>query len=221
MKTLSLLLIFVLAIPLSVAEETSKKKDPINFYTEQKEKSEEHYQFNPYENIISGTAAFVIGNIGYLASDSAGQELAYAAIQTIGIINIGQGIYKLKSPNVDASFYKLLTNRHAKHYSKEEIAKNLLQISAEEARAKRLSLFYSSSFLTVQYLLNATVYGTIGKLKNIYIFLGGINAIVAVYTGFYKSDAEKYLFGEGIDISPFAFRQNQSNGYGAMISYRF
>ncbi|GEM_PF-6512202 len=216
------LLLFISCVESWAKEVSSKKKSSVNFYLAQREKTEKKYQYNAYENLISGGAAFLIGNVGYIVSeDSAVLQLAYAGVQTIGIINVGQGIYALTSPNVDASFYNMITNEKVTAYTKEEIANNLLLVSAREARAKRLSLFYSSTLLAIQYFLNATVYDSNGKIKNIYIFLGGINSIVSVYTAFYKSDSEKYLFGKNLDLVPFAFRSQGDFSYGANLSFRF
>ncbi|HLE09687.1 MAG: hypothetical protein A2504_02235 [Bdellovibrionales bacterium RIFOXYD12_FULL_39_22] len=201
---------------------TFARNESTRFYIEQNRKAENIFQYNSYENIISGGAAFLIGNIGYVLSDSGFLKLSYAAIQTIGIINIGQGIYKLKSPNVDASFYRMLTDNRIKYYSKEAIADRLLEILAKEERAKRLSLLYSSAFLATQYFLNATVYASEDKVENIYMFLGGINVIIAIYMGLYKDDSEKFYFGDDYDISPFAYQEDKNNfSTGAILTFRF
>ncbi len=216
---LSMLLIFVLMSEKSYA---AKDNDATSFYIKKNNEAESQFQYNQYEDLISGGAAFVIGNVGHLLSDSSFLKLSYAAIQTIGIINIGQGIYKIKLSNADVSFYRMLTDKKTKTYTKEEIAEHLLEISAKESRAKRLSIFYSSMLLSTQYLINVTVYDSAEKIKNIYYFLGGINLIIASYMALYKSDSEKYFFGDNIDLSPFVYQQDRSNlSYGAIVSYHF
>lgn len=217
----------ILLFNLSVFAESKKLKkkriDPrIEFFLKSTKNQENKYSFNQYEHIISGVGAFVIGNLGYLLTDSTPLKIAYSGIQTIGIINIGQGVYQRNSPDMKKSFYKLLTTKKVRTYSKPLLAKNLIKIFAMEERAKRLSLFFSTGFLSFQYLLNATVYDSPDRVKNIYIFFSGINAIVATYSALYKSDYESQYFGKQIDINPLAFRDSQGNNtFGAMISLTF
>lgn len=180
------------------------------------------FSFNPYENVISGVAAFVIGNVGYLTTESVTLKVTYSAIQTIGIINIGQGIYQSKSPTIDSSLQNLLSDEKEKSYTKERLAGRLLKIFAEEDRAKRLSIFYSSSFLTLQYAMNATIYKSTGQLKKTYLFLGGVNAIVAIYSAVKKSRYEEAYYGGSVDISPVAKIDSKEKPiYGLMLGVRF
>lgn len=198
-----------------------KKKDPIGFFSELSLNKKKKYKFNPYENIISGTMAFVIGNVGYYLTDSSSLKLTYSGIQTIGVINIGQGIYKINSPSIETSFYKMVKTKRISKYSKKTLAKNIIKIFAKEERAKRLALFYNSSILSVQYLLNATLDEPPGRLKNIYFFLSGINAIVATYAAIYKNDYERYYYGDEWDFSPFAFKNSSSEYYGVKVGFSF
>ncbi len=225
MKSLLILIIIFISFNLMASEGREipklKRVDPIEFFVEKEAAKPEKYTFNEYENIISGGAAFLIGNVGYMLTDSTVLGLTYSAIQTIGVINIGQGIYKMNSPSVERSFKDLLTNDQVKGYTKKRLAGHLVTIFGQESRAKRLALFYSSSLLAAQYTLNATVYDSSGKLKNVYIFLGGVNAIIAAYSAFSKSEYEEYLFGEGIDLNPFAFNQGQDSTFGAMLTFHF
>lgn len=225
MKCILCLFYLLLGFQLNASEGRAvprmKRIDPIEFFVEKEAAKPDKFTFNQYENIISGGAAFLIGNVGYMLTDSTVLGLTYSAIQTIGVINIGQGIYKMNSPSVERSFKELLTNEEVKGYSKKRLAGNLVTIFGKESRAKRLALFYSSSLLAAQYTLNATVYESSGKLKNVYIFLGGVNAIIAAYSAFSKSEYEEYLFGEDIDLNPFAFSSGQGSTYGATLTYSF
>ncbi|MBF0360137.1 MAG: hypothetical protein HQK49_03960 [Oligoflexia bacterium] len=180
-----------------------QKIDSINFFVQQNAKAEEKYLFNPYEKIISGVAAFLIGNVGYYTSTSSVLKVTYTGIQTVGIINIGRSIYASNSPSLEKSFYHLMTDSSVDSYSKKDLSLNLLHIFAQEERAKRIALFYGSSFITAQYAINAFVYKSPGNLKNIYIFLGSVNAIVALYSALYKGEYEKYYYGPSIEIKPF------------------
>lgn len=194
----------------------------IDFFVKSSQQQQKKYLFNEYEHLISGLSAFLIGNIGYLSTKSIPLKIAYSGIQTIGIINIGSGVYQRNSPNLKKSFKTLLTTNKITKYSKPVLAKNLIKIFAIEERAKRLSMFYSTGFLSLQYLLNATVYDSPGRIKNIYIFFSGINAIIATYSAIYKSDYESQYFGDKFDINPLAFRDHTgTNTFGAMITYRF
>lgn len=199
----------------------TKKQGDIQFFVKQSQKKGQGYSFNEYENLISGLAAFSIGNVGYLVSDSASLKLAYSGIQTIGIINIGKGVYLMNSSNVEESLAQLMTNKRVKGYSKSKLSSELIKIYAKDERAKRLSIFYSSSFLTFQYLLNATVYDSPKKVENIYIFLAGINAMIAGYTGLFKTDYEKHYYGDSLDIQPFAFQRDNAFNAGLSLSYSF
>jgi hypothetical protein len=74
-----------------------------------------------------------------------------------------------------------------------ELADGYVGLLGEMDRAKRISLLWSSSLLTMQYALNAFVSKDVSQdLKDIYLFLGGVNAIVATYSYFHKSDYEEY-----------------------------
>ena len=199
----------------------NKKKNSIKFFSIQAKKVENNYQYNRYENIVSGVSAFVIGNVGYLLTDSSVLKLTYSGIQTIGIINIGRGIYKSNSPSIEKSFNEILSSKNKKDISKYQLSNELVRIFAEEERAKRLSLFYSSSFLAIQYALNIAIYDSPERIKNIYIFLGSVNAIVAAYSAFSKGEYEKFYFGKKIDLNPFAFKANDQNLYGMSLTYRF
>ncbi len=69
--------------------------------------------------------------------------------------------------------------------------------------------------------MNATIYDSPGRLKNIYMFLGGINLIVAAYSVYSKSEHENYYFGEGVDLNPFAYHSKDVGFYGANLSFSF
>jgi hypothetical protein len=199
-----------------------KQDTNINFFKEATKKQKSKFSFNEYEHIISGVGAFLIGNIGYLLTDSTALKIAYSGIQTIGIINIGQGVYQRNSPDLKKSFYTILTTNKVDTYSKPVLAKNLIKLFAQEERAKRLSLFFSTSFLSLQYLLNSTVYDSPDQVKNIYIFFSGINAIVATYSALYKGEYESQYYGTQFDINPLAFEDAKGNStFGALLTYRF
>ena len=213
---------FILLFSLKAYGLNTNQKSSVDFFVKEFEKKESKWKFNEYENLISGSAAFIIGNIGYVTTDvNAVLNLTYSAIQTIGIINVGQGIYKMNSPSLEGSFKDLLTQKKADYQNSEQLAAHLIKIFANEKRAKRLSLFYSSALLSLQYTLNATLYGTTGKLKNIYIFLGGVNAIVSLYSAFYKSEYERFTFGEGLDLNPFVLKTKEESLAGAILTWNF
>ncbi len=191
-----------------------------DFLLKQNKDQKEDYTFTPMENAISGFAAFSIGNIGYFSSKSSTLKMVYTGIQTIGIINIGKGIYQSQSPSLKKGFYQLVNNKQSPTISKEELAKELIRINAQEERAKRLALFYSSTFLTAQYTLNATLGSPPGRLKNAYFFLAGVNALIALYSGPFKRDYEKHYYGDSFDINPFAY-QDKGITSGLALSYNF
>jgi hypothetical protein len=60
------------------------------------------------ETIFSGVIAFVIGNVGFYTTKSSVLKLGYSGVQTIGIINVGRGIYDVNSPSMEAELYHFL-----------------------------------------------------------------------------------------------------------------
>lgn len=222
LKVILLCISMLLGTQITQAKKEANLDPNIEFFLKAAQKSQKKYSFNEYEHLISGVGAFLIGNIGYLSTDSAALKVAYSGIQTIGIINIGHGVYQRNSPDIQKSFYQLLTTKKTDKYSKPMIARNLIKIFATDERAKRLSLFYSTSFLSFQYLLNATVYDSPDRVKNIYIFFSGINAIIAAYSALYKSDYEKQYFGDSFDINPIAFKDENGAGiYGLNLAITY
>lgn len=147
-------------------------------------------EFNKYEDIISGSAAFVVGNIGYFTTESETLKLAYSGVQTVGIIAIGHGIHDYYYPHFELRLYKILKQEKI---TRGKLADDYVKLLGEMDRAKRLSLVWSSSLLTIQYTLNAVIGNdTSSDLKDIYLFLAGANAIVASYSYFHRSDYEDY-----------------------------
>lgn len=202
--------------------EDALNRRAFEFFQKHGEQKVSQFTYNPYESLISGMAAFVIGNVGYLTTESSSLKLTYSAIQTIGIVNIGQGIYQAQAPAVDNSLRGIFTDEKMKVFTREKLAGRLLRVFAQEDRAKRLSLFYGSSFLTIQYAMNATIYKSSGQLKKIYLFLGGVNAIVAIYSAFSKSQYEEAYYGNKLDISPFvSLDDHRQPSYGLLVGARF
>lgn len=146
--------------------------------------------FNKYEDIISGSLAFAIGNIGYFTTQSNTLKIAYSGVQTVGIISVGHGIYDYYYPHFETRLLELLSR---KKMTRGELADGYVGLLGEMDKAKRISLLWSSSLLTMQYGLNAFLSQDVSQdMKDIYLFLGGVNAIIATYSYFYKSDYEEY-----------------------------
>ncbi len=215
------LLILSLFLSPILASDKAKEKSAISFFIEKNKQAKKEYQFNRYENLISGAAAFLIGNVGYMASDSEVLKISYSGIQTIGLVNIGRAIYKIHSPSINKRFEKFVTDKKVDNYSRLDVANELIDIYAREDRAKRLSLFYSSAILSFQYYLNALVFDTPASLESSYLFLGGVNTIVAIYSALYKTDFEKELFGDNFDINPFITGNKSPDGAGLAITIKF
>lgn len=191
------------------------------FFLSEAKQKEKVYRFNPYETIFSGAIAFVIGNVGFYTTKSSVLKLGYSGVQTIGIINVGRGIYDVNSPSMEGDLYKFLSKDTFPGISKESLSIKLIQIFAQEERAKRMALFYGSSLLTVQYFVNSFVGNTQPELKKVYLFMGGVNAIIAVYSGLSKSNYEKKVYGKEFDINPvFAATDTEAIG-GFTLTYAF
>ena len=205
-------LVFLLSLPLSGHSKTNKNKS-LRFLSEEVSKSSQKFRYNKYESIISGGAAFLIGNIGYFSTESVTLKLAYSGIQTIGILNIGDGIYDNYSPTFDRELYKVARGTK----SPDSTAYGVINILAKEEKAKRISLLWKSSLLATQYFSNAYLKNDEESLKDIYKFLGGVNLIVAGYSYFYQNKYESYIFGENSSFSPTVFREATDRIYAGML----
>lgn len=183
---------FILILMLMI--QSSLAADGTNAYKFLKRKSQENRPtatFNEYEDIISGSLAFLIGNVGYFTTNSSTLKIAYSGVQTVGIIGVGHGIYDYYYPHFDSRLLELLSK---KQMTRGELADGYVGLLGEMDRARRISLLWSSSLLTAQYALNAFVSDDIPQdMKDIYFFLGGVNAIIASYSFFHKSDYEEYF----------------------------
>lgn len=181
-----LLILFLLTSGLCSAAETSAYK----FLKQKSAESRPEYEFNEYEDILSGSIAFLIGNVGYFTTDSSTLKIAYSGVQTVGIVAVGHGIYDYYYPHFETRLLGLLSQ---KKMTRGQLSDGYVSLLGEMDRAKRLSLLWSSSLLTLQYGLNAFFGDDIpNDMKDIYFFLGGVNAIVATYSYFNKTDYEEY-----------------------------
>lgn len=218
-RSFGLPIITILLIASSEVLGNERRGRSLEFLQQEVTKNQKRYRYNRYERIISGGAAFLIGNIGYFTTESVTLELAYSGIQTIGILNIGDGIYDYYRPTFDRELYKVARNSKNPNSTAYGVIKTL----AQEEKAKRISLLWKSSLLSVQYLSNAYLKSDEESLKDIYKFLGGVNIIVAGYSYFYRDKYESFIFGENAQIQPILFRSNQTENDipGLVLSYRF
>ncbi len=185
MKILFLLVLFVSS--LAFAEDI---QDPYEFLKKRSAITKPQTTFNEYEDIISGGVAFVVGNLGYFTTTSSTLKIAYSGVQTVGVIGIGHGIYDYYYPHFES---RLLGMLQKKQLTKKKLANDYVSLLGEMERAKRLSILWTSGLLTGQYALNAFVSKKVPQdLKDIYLFLGGVNAIVAIYSYFNVSEYEQY-----------------------------
>jgi hypothetical protein len=182
--------IFFLVLFIIESAWCARDVDAYKFLQKKSHESKRTYISNEYEDIISGTLAFTIGNIGYFTTTSSTLQIAYSGVQTVGIISIGSGIHDFYYPHFES---RLLESLRKKKITRAEMANDYVSLLGEMDRAKRLSLLWSSSLLTAQYGLNAFLAKDISSdLKDIYLFMGGVNAIVAAYSYFHRSDYESY-----------------------------
>lgn len=166
------------------------EEDAYRFLKQKSLEGRRQVRFNEYEDIISGSVAFLIGNVGYFSTKSSTLKLAYSGVQTIGIIAVGHGIHDYYYPHFETRLLEILSQENL---TKGQLADNYVNLLGEMERAKRLSLLWSSSLLAMQYTLNSVVSSDVGSdLKDVYIFLGGVNVIVALYSYFNVSDYEKF-----------------------------
>ncbi len=201
----------------SALAQTQNKPSAYQFLKKKSLESRPTYEFNKYEDIISGSIAFAIGNIGYFTTDSSTLKIAYSGVQTVGIVAVGHGIYDYYYPHFDTRLLELLSK---KRMTRGELSDGYVSLLGEMERAKRLSLLWSSSLLTAQYALNSFLGDDVpSDLKDIYLFLGGVNAIVATYSYFSMSDYEEYYLEHRKDPKVGAFWI--PNGAGIAVTKAF
>lgn len=221
MKSLIIIMIFLSQNLFSAETAGPGPKSASEFFLQEAKLKEKVYRFNPYETIISGSIAFVIGNVGFYTTKSSVLKLGYSGVQTIGIINVGHGIYEVNSPSVEGELYRFLGKDKFPAVSKEALSIKLIQVFAQEERAKRMAIFYGSSLLSLQYFVNSFVGDTQKDLKKIYMFMGGVNLIIATYSGFSRSNYEKKVYGEEIDLRPVFVATDKEAIGGLSLTYNF
>ena len=221
MKILAILLSLVFQSAYAVEEKKLNDNSAATFFLKEAKLKEKVYRFNPYETIISGTIAFVIGNVGFYTTKSSVLKLGYSGVQTIGIINVGHGIYEVNSPSIEGELYKALSKEKIPTVSKELLSIKLIQIFAQEDRAKRMAIFYGSSLLSLQYFVNAFVGDTQKDLKKIYLFMGGVNLIISTYSSLSSSNYEKKVYGDKIDLRPVFIANDKEAIGGFNLTYSF
>lgn len=211
-------ILIALLLSTTVRAETKNDQSAYEFLKRKSEESRPTAKFNEYEDIISGSIAFAIGNIGYFTTDSSTLKIAYSGVQTVGIIAIGHGIYDYYYPHFETRLLNLLSK---KKLTKGQLSDGYISLLGEMQRAKRLSLLWSSSLLTVQYGLNSFLGDDIpSDMKDIYLFLGGVNAIIAVYSYYNISDYEQYYLNQQkrVKVGLFMVPSEQDTRTGIGIS---
>lgn len=203
-------LVLVCMLTVSFSTFSKEKSKSLKFLKSESLKNKKKYRYNQYESVFSGGAAFVLGNIGYYTTESISLKMAYSGIQTIGIFNIGQGIYDYHRPVFDKELY----NVAKKTNHSEQTASGIIKIFAKEERAKRLSLLWKSSLLATQYFSNAYLDNTQDDLKEIYKFLGGVNLIVVGYTLFFKNKYEEFVY---TSFSPVLLKDRDNHSYAGLL----
>jgi hypothetical protein len=196
--------------------------DDLVFFKQQALKDKKEQSGYKYEDIISGGAAFVIGNVGYFTTSSTPLRLSYSLVQTVGIINVSDGVFHLNNPSKNDYYHEMLRqfpDGQDKKRNVRFLSRNLIAITARSDRAQRLAMFYRSGLLAAQYIINTLDNKTSDDLKNIYYFMAGINLITASYSYFMKSEYEQYYERPKIKTSmiPYAVPE----GAGLACSWRF
>jgi len=191
-----------------------EKETPLEFLKTEASNSTKKYRYNKYESMISGSLAFLAGNIGYHSTNSTSLKIAYSGIQTIGIINVGQGVYDYYRPIFDKELYMAVKKQ-------KNISGDIIEIFAKEERAKRKALLWRSSLLATQYFANAYFDDTEENLKDIYKFLGGVNLIVVSYATFYQGKYEAYYFDNQVTLNPQIFKSQNKYLTGLALTYQF
>jgi len=168
----------------------AQEKSALPYLRAEVGRTERPWKYNQYETIVSGAAAFVVGNVGFFTSQSDTLKVAYSGVQTVGIITVGQGIYDYHKPNFDRDMLVLLEE---KKLTRGRIADGVVSMLGQEERAQRLALLWGSGLLVTQYTANAYLSDVPGDIRDIYLFLGGVNVIIAGHSYFSRGKYERYL----------------------------
>lgn len=210
---------FILVISLTLISSPllAREKNAFEFLKSEAQKSQKDFIHHPYENIFNGALGFLVGNIGYFSTSSKSLKLAYSAVQTIGILNVGTGVYDNYRPILDKGLYEMVDREGL---TRESLSKEIVQLFAKEERAKRLQLFWTSTLLGSQYLINAYLDDTQEDLEDIYKFLAGVNLIAMGYSYFYKQKYEAYYFKEqaSFGLVPILLDSRQGKSVAAFAS---
>ena len=183
-------LVLLLLLGLSAPAARGQHKSALPYLRDEVRRTELPYRYNEYETIISGAAAFVVGNVGFFTTNSDTLKIAYSGVQTVGIITVGQGIYDYYRPNFDRDMLTLLEE---KTLTRGRIADGVVSMLGREERAQRLALLWGSGLLVTQYAANAYLSDVPGDIRDIYLFLGGVNVIIAGHSYFTRGKYERYL----------------------------
>lgn len=215
------ILLMFLSLSVCAWGKTKNEQNAYEFLKSKADTSRPEVTYNQYEDIISGAIAFTIGNVGYFTTSSSTLKIAYSGVQTVGIVAVGHGIYDYYYPHFET---RLLALMNKKKMTRGELADGYISLLGEMDRAKRLSILWSSSLLTLQYGLNALQGQDIpSDMKDIYLFLGGVNALVAVYSWYGISDYEEYYLNQKsrVKVGAFALPEPRGTRAGVAASWTF
>jgi hypothetical protein len=199
MKVLTLILCSIFIIQI-VEADTGKQRELDRYQKFLRKKASEGsttFRFNRYERIIAGGVALVTGTVGFFSTENRVLSYAYSGVQTIGIISVGEGIYDLHKVNFEKEIVdvnlpsKKITTNNLKNY----FSYKYINYKAKEDYAFRVSLLATTSLLSLQYFSNALFKGekSTNDLEKVYLFLGGVNLVIAAHSYFYRSDFERFM----------------------------
>lgn len=203
LKNLFILLTLSLFSSLASSADSSTKnkgQEDYDFLIKQIKNTDYKYSYFETEQIVSGMASSLVGIAGYHLSSNDSVKLAYSGVQAIGSTTVGFGLYNYLRPK-RSEFYKNLVTLEGNKNSEKKV-NLILDYLAKEARAKRLAVIGSTGMLSLQFASNLIFDDPEKKLRNIYIYLGGVNLLALIYQTFVISGFESYQNSKKVSFHP-------------------
>jgi hypothetical protein len=127
-----------------------------------------------YSYLISGSLAAVGGLVGYYSSSDSFAKAVYSISQTIGVVAIGVGGYKLFVGNEHKLFYRTVRATNLSTADRELLLFNYrLQKGAEEARIRKVKALTHGAIALLN-IYNAMKESN-NDLRTALYFIGGVN----------------------------------------------
>lgn len=169
---------------LSFADEMSYDGPPSwqNFDDFMKQREQED-EITGLSYLISGAIATVGGSVGYYGSSDTFSRGAYAITQSVGVAALGYGATIYFNGNEYDSFYRAVRDSSLSSAQKNEVLQRFLANEKEQHDRARWIRVATHTLLAALNFYSAA-HEKDKDVRNIFQFLGGVNAVIAVSYAF-------------------------------------